>query len=184
MVGAAASERPSSVYKTRPKTAEESKEGIAGKEVTLSANYFRLTQTPTFEFGLYRVDFEPHIDHAGMRKAFVAQQKEHFGGYLFDGQSQLYLTRRLPEDVMDFVCTSREGQEYVLLVKKTPLVIKMTDATATHIFNLILRRTMDGLNMQLVGRNLYDAKNMVRRLNFCPELSTDQSNHVQLLRFF
>lgn len=168
-------ERPLAVYKTRPGTAEENKEGTSGREVALSANYFRLTQTPTFEFSLYRVDFEPHIDHAGLRRAFVAQHKEHFGGYLFDGQFQLYLTRRLPEDEMNFVCTSREGLEYVLLVKKTPRVIKMTDAMATHIFNLILRRTMEGLNMQLVGRNLYDAKNKARLLTHVPSFTLTNS---------
>lgn len=159
-------DRPLTMYKTRPPTAEANKEGTAGKEVSLSANYFQLKQKSGFEFCLYRVDFEPDIDHAGMRKAFVAQHKSKFGGYLFDGQSQLFLTRRLELDFSRFECVSREGQTYALLVKKTPQVIKMTDMTATHILNLILRRTMDGLKMQLVGRNLYDPLSKVKLSTF------------------
>lgn len=159
------------VLKTRPESSENSKEGISGRKVSLSANYFRLNQKPNFEFCLYRVDFEPDLEHVGTRKAFLAQHKEHFGGYLFDGQSQLFLTHRLVEDQMYFECDSREGKSYKLRVKRTPQVIKMTDAMAIQIFNLILRRTMDGLNMQLVGRNLYDPGNKVRADNSVMKLS-------------
>jgi aubergine len=112
---------------------------------------------------LYRVDFEPDIEIAGLRKAFVGNQRELFGGYLYDGQNMLYLTHRLPEETMEFTMTSREGQDYKLKIKNTGAKIEMTDSMATQILNLILRRTMEGLNLQLVGRNLYDPANRVRR---------------------
>jgi aubergine len=127
----------------------------------LHANYFRVTKMPKFEVCLYRVDFEPAIDVEGMRKAFVRMHKETFGGHLYDGASMLYLTKRLPEDAMTFECRSREDKVYKMIVKNTGTKIEMTDGSAIQLFNLILRRTMEGLEMQLVGRDLYDPRNKV-----------------------
>lgn len=145
------------IYKTRPPTAD-TKEGTSGKKVKLSANYFKLIRKPNFEFSLYRVDFEPEVDVNHLRKAFLAKQRDLLGGYLYDGQSMVYLTRRLEQEVYKLPVTSREGNEYTITIKNTGTIIQMTDAMATQVFNLILRRAMGALKMQLVGRNLYDAK--------------------------
>jgi hypothetical protein len=48
-------------------------------------------------------------------------------------------------------------------IKYTKTQIDMTDNRASQVLNIILRRTMNGLQMQLVGRNLYDAGNKVSR---------------------
>lgn len=101
-----------------------------------------------------------------MRKAFVGAQREIFGGYLFDGQNMIYTTRLLPENEMTFAMTSREGKDYTMKVKNTKAKIEMNDGMAIQIFNLILRRMMEGLNLQLVGRNLYDPLNKVKK-NLC-----------------
>jgi hypothetical protein len=58
-----------------------------GTFVALKTNYFKLIQRPTFEFTQYRVDFEPDIEHGGMRKAFVRQRTDTLRGHVFDGQS-------------------------------------------------------------------------------------------------
>lgn len=148
------------IHKTKPESTN-SKEGTSGTTVKLSANYFKLVKKPAFAFSVYRVDFLPDIEIAGMRKAFVALQRETFGGYLYDGQNMIYLTQRLAQDKMEFEVKSREGDDYKMKVKYTS-TIEMTSAMATQILNLILRRTMEGLNLQLVGRNLYDPLNKVR----------------------
>jgi aubergine len=147
-------------YRTRPDSIN-SKAGTSGNPVKLSANYFKMVRKPTFAFTLYRVDFEPDFEIEGLRKAFVGRQREYLGGYLFDGQNMLYLTRRLPDDLVTFQVESREGQEYKMTIKYTGTQIDMTDNRASQILNIILRRTMDGLQMQLVGRNMYDAGNKV-----------------------
>lgn len=149
----------SGVYSTNP--LQESKQGSTGKEISLCANYFKLVKKTNFEFSMYHVDFVPELEMATLRKAFIGQQRETFGGYLFDGQSAIYLTRRLEKNEMTFECESREGQKYKMKVKNTGLKIQITDAMAIQILNLILRRTMDGLSMQLVGRNMYDPNNKV-----------------------
>jgi aubergine len=149
------------IIKTRPAELN-SKEGLTGKKITLTANYFRLIKRPNFEFCQYRVDFDPEIDIAGMRKSFVGKQRETLGGYLYDGVSSIYLTRRLPDEITIFECESREGQHYKMILKNTGTSIEVTNSMTTHVLNLILRRAMDGLKMQLVGRNFYDPQNKVR----------------------
>lgn len=151
-----------SIVRTKPMSAHVSKEGTTGKRVQLKANYFHLIQKPTFEFNHYRVDFEPEIDHSGMRKALVRSKVNVLGGHLFDGGSILYLTRRLPEPVTVLDVLSREGHNYKMTIKSTETKIQMTDGAALQVLNIILKRAMDGLEMQLVGRNMYDAKSPVR----------------------
>lgn len=155
------------VYTTKPPSVRDSKSGTSGSPLKLSANYFKLIRKPKFEFALYRVDFKPEIENAAMRKAFVGHHKELLGGYLFDGQSMIYLTHRLQEQQLTLSIESREGVTYQMIIKNTGAVIEATDSMASQILNVILRRTMDGLNMQLVGRNLYDPENKVNRLNHC-----------------
>lgn len=69
------------VYSTKP-AGTYTKQGTSGKKVELCANYFRLIKKPSFEFNLYRVDFEPPVDEDKLRKAFISQQRAVLGGYL------------------------------------------------------------------------------------------------------
>lgn len=150
---------PKGIYLTKPENIQ-SKEGSSGDVVKLSANYFRLSQTEAFQFNCYRVDIEPEIDDDRMRRGMLGQHSEALGGYLFSGHN-LFLTHRLPEDITKLESVSREEVVYRITIKNTKRVIKMTDGVGFQILNLILRRAMAGLKMQLVGRNLYDPNNKV-----------------------
>lgn len=123
------------------------------------------------------MDFEPDLELLLLRKVFLGQQRELLGGYLYDGGSLIYLTHRLPDDRMEFNVESREGLRYKMVIKKTGMVINMTDGMATQVLNVILRRVMDGLKMQLVGRNMYDAANKVR-------VSTIANSFIFMYLFF
>lgn len=158
------------VYKTKPETTENSKEGKSGTEVNLTANYFKMIKMPKFEFNLYRINFDPDVQLGALRKRFIYDQKEIFGGYLFDGQSMLYLTRCLDSTTKVFQCESREGEKYKMTVKNTGSKIQMTDGIAMQVLNIILRQTMEGLKMQEVGRNLYDPDNKVTLKEYKVEL--------------
>ena len=148
------------MYNTRPKTAL-TKTGTSGRTVKLSANYFKLLQRPQFKFVMYRVDWTPEIDIGILRKVFLAKQREFLGGSLFDGRNMIYLTHELPIDENKFDCESREGTHYEMTIKKAG-VVHATSGMISQILNLILRRAMEGLDMELVGRNLYDPKAKVR----------------------
>lgn len=85
--------------------------------------------------------------------------KEHktiLGGYIFDGTA-LFLTIRLPNDHTQFRGKRKDGS-VVLIDVKIVGVLDMQDCTAIQLLNLIIKRAMEGLELQLVGRNLFDAK--------------------------
>lgn len=80
---------------------------------------------------------------------------------LFSGGNLLYLTKKLVKDPMTLECQDRSGNEYVIHLVHTKETIKITDSSAMKLLNIILRRAMGCLDLQLVGRNLYDAKQKV-----------------------
>jgi aubergine-like protein len=48
-----------------------------------------------------------------------------------------------------------------MTIKKTKNVISMSSSLGFQLLNLILRRAMSGLNLQLVRRSLFDPENKV-----------------------
>ena len=66
-------------YFTRP-AGISSKCGTSGTPVKLTSNYFEIEELPKFHFTQYRVDFEPELDIAKIRNAFIGQQKAVLGG--------------------------------------------------------------------------------------------------------
>lgn len=139
---------------TRPANVA-TKIGTTGAQINLTANYFRLIRKPTWKIYQYRVDFKPEVLLDGLRKYLIFTQKNTFGGYLFDG-TQLFLTKKLEgSDVIEFMAKSRDEEEYMICLKYTTQV-SMCESTALQILNLILRRSMAGLKLQLVGRNFFD----------------------------
>lgn len=93
-----------------------------------------------------------------LRNALVMQHKDKIGGFLFDG-TQLFLTRELQTDqgVLQLQSRTRDEKDYTLTVQFTT-IIEMDKPESLQILNLILRRATNGLNLNLVGRNYYDAQ--------------------------
>lgn len=145
---------------TRPRVGE-TKCGSLGTPIRLVSNYFRLNKRPQWEIQQYRVDFEPNILHEKTRRYLVATLKEILGGYLFDG-TQLFLIKKLPENPMSKTIVGKDDVPYTLSIRHTG-IISMNEIQSLQILNLILRRTTAALNLQLVGRNFYDARSKVSR---------------------
>lgn len=68
-------ELPAPVYSTKP-AGTNTKQGTSGKKVELCANYFRLIKKPSFEFNLYRVDFEPPLTRTSCAKRSSASSAQ------------------------------------------------------------------------------------------------------------
>lgn len=153
-----------SIIRTKP-SCIDSKTGTSGTGVIMSGNYFRLKMNPDFMFTRYRVDFQPVTEDERLRKSLIGRCKTHLGGYLYDGGSMIFLSRRL-KDYEEFALPTKEGMEISVCLKYTGEV-KFSDNVATQFLNLVLRRTMQGLKMQLVGRNLYDPAAKVRNFELC-----------------
>lgn len=128
----------------------------------LQANFFRLLKKPTWNIYKYDVKFDPECMMVRLRNALIMQHKEAIGGFLFDG-TQLFLTRKLDTDdngTIKFKSKTRTEEEYTLTMKFTRIV-QMTENESLQILNLILRRATQGMELQLVGRNFYDAASKV-----------------------
>lgn len=155
------SRRVQEIVYTRPDNVQ-TKTGNLGRKVSLRANYFPLVRTPKWSIHKYWVEFEPEVHLKGLRNALVFQHKPQLGGYLFDG-TQLFVMRQLKTDAkgsVQLISNSREGVTYTLTLRHTKEVL-MTESESIQVLNLILRRAMAGLNLQLIGRNLYDPKSKV-----------------------
>lgn len=131
------------------------KQGATGQPVSLQTNYFCVTKTPKWNVYQYRVDFSPDIDLSRVRRGILSEHKAHFKGYIFDG-TVLFTTQALAQEVTEFVSKTREDEPVKIIVKKVGIV-QITDVQYLQILNLILRRAMEGLKLQLVGRNFFDA---------------------------
>lgn len=130
--------------------------GSSGTAVQLKTNYFKIMTRPQFAFTQYHVEFEPAIENSRVKSGILSDQKPKIGGFIYDRGSTIYTINPLREDTTILNVTIRDGTELRIKLKKTS-VVPMTSDTSFQILNTILRRAMGKLNLQLVGRNLYDA---------------------------
>lgn len=142
----------------------DSKKGKSGQLVRLQANYFALVKKPEWSLYQYRVDFTPECEVERIRNRLLYEQKPLLGGYIYDKRNQLYLTRKLREDVVEVQSADREGKEYKIAFKLVGHV-SMDTKESLQTLNLILKRAMRGLKLQLVGKNLFDAAAKVCKIS-------------------
>lgn len=141
---------------TRPNDFEKrGKVDAADKLIDLVANFFVVRKKQNFIVTCYRLDFEPEIELRKVRYGLIFQHKPTLGVYHYDGENQIYLLQSLPGDPTMLQSTSRENQVYTLKFRKTREIV-YTDGTFLQVLNLVVRNTMQGLKLQLVGRNYYD----------------------------
>ena len=138
--------------------------GTTGKKVSVQTNYFRVLRKPQWSIHQYRVDFRPEVDMIHLRRAYLAQHKDIFGGYIFDG-TVLFCTNYFIDQVesgqLELLTKNREGETVQIKIRHVGIV-DVSDAQQIQILNLILRRAMEGLQLQLVGRNFFDPVAKVR----------------------
>lgn len=165
---------------TRPKECV-SKCGKGGVPVTVQANYYRVLKKPKWSIFQYRIDFSPDVDLIRARRSYIYEHRELFGGYLFDG-AMLFTSTNLDTQTKELYCKNKEGEPIQIKVKNVG-EIKVTDIQLLQVLNLILRRSMEGLNLQLVGRNFFDpvAKICVpnHKLEIWPGYTTSIRQHEQ-----
>lgn len=142
------------IVETRPENVT-CKQGKSGHEISLRCNYFKLQTTPTWRIYQYHVDFEPNIESRRVRCGLLSEFRDILCGYIFDG-TKAFTNTRLRDDCLEVQATSRR-QESIKITIKYVGVISMTEWQSLQVLNLILRRSIEGLKLQLVGRNFYDA---------------------------
>lgn len=142
------------IIRTRPQQLS-TKKGISGNPVHLETNYFRLLKKPTWSLYQYHVDFSPEIEVNIVKKGLLRGHRDLLGGNIFDG-STLFLTNRLQSDIVELSSQNRNGDPIKITIKFTGLV-SMNESSSVQILNIIMRKALEGLKLQLVGRNFFDA---------------------------
>lgn len=121
----------------------------------LKTNYFRVTRKEDESIFLYRVDFNPPVESSKMMSSLIYTLKPTIGGYLFDG-TQLFTRHKLRSDEVEIATKEpTSNQDFIIKLRKVG-VIDGTNEMAFMIFNLINRKAMSGLKLQLIGRNYFD----------------------------
>lgn len=146
-----------------------SKIGKDGEPIKLLSNYFRVKTKPQWRIVHYHVEFTPELESVRVRCGVLSEHARSFGaGYLFDGK-QLFTTKKFEEDVTVLQVKSKQGIDYTINIKYVG-VISSVEPRFLQVLNLILRRSMKGLKLELVGRNLFDPNSRVALREFALEL--------------
>lgn len=173
--------------RTRPESLA-TKKGQTGKALNLKANYFKMLLNKDWDIFQYRVDFNPEIEDVRLKKALLRRERTQIGGNLFDGTMIFTCKRITIGDITTKFETGAEKVETTVQIKFREVgVVSRTDQRMLQIYNLILRRAMDGLKLSLLGRNYFDSKaavswgiNVVGRRPFLTPLLFPLCNYILL----
>ncbi|XP_029174290.1 piwi-like protein Siwi [Nylanderia fulva] len=156
-----------SIYVTRPPDLK-TKSGTSGRPIMLQSNHFKVPTVPNWSLYKYRVDFEPEESRTFIRKGLLKLHKERVGAYIFDG-TVLYTSCRIPDKV-ELVSTRKSDETPVKIIIRLVGDMKRDDPHYIQFFNIIMRKCLEYLKLQLVGRDYYDARNKVSIPQFRLEL--------------
>ncbi|KAJ1526745.1 hypothetical protein ONE63_008324 [Megalurothrips usitatus] len=170
------------ILRTRPDQLA-TKKGSTGEPIGLLANYFRIQTVPDWALHQYRVDIAPEEDRTGERKFLLRAHRDKLGGHLFDG-TVLYTTNRItsPQNpVLTWTSSNRDNSANFTITIREVGEVQQGDYAYVQVYNLLLRTCISGLELQLVGRDYYDAKARVEvpafRLELWPGYKTSIRQH-------
>ncbi|KAF5274802.1 hypothetical protein FQR65_LT00385 [Abscondita terminalis] len=144
------------IIRTRPDSLP-TKLGSFGNVIRLSSNYFKLLQKPDWTLYQYRVDFSPEEDRNNVKRGqFRRATRDFLAGYIFDG-TVMYSSTRLNPDVMELFVQDEQTNENVRITIRLVGDVAMGDYHYLQLFNIIMRKCLGHLKLQLVGRNFFDA---------------------------
>nr|QID20004.1 aubergine [Drosophila buzzatii] len=148
----------SDVVRSRP-TGLVTKNGTTGRKITVQTNYYKVQKPPNWTIYQYRVDFVPDVDNTRLRRGLLSEHRQLLGGYIFDGTVLFCITRfkQMPnsQNVLELLTRNRAGENILIKIKSVGTV-EAADSQQFQVLNLILRRAMEGLQLQLVSRNFFD----------------------------
>ncbi|KAM9215701.1 piwi-like protein 2 [Leptosomus discolor] len=103
----------------------------------------------------YHVTFSPEVECKSVRFAMLKEHRAVTGDVTaFDG-SILYLPLLLPQPVSLKVQRRSDGEEVTITIQKTKVLEPSSDLCIPF-YNMVFRRVMRILNMNLVGRNFFE----------------------------
>ncbi|XP_076010323.1 piwi-like protein 1 isoform X2 [Genypterus blacodes] len=154
---------------------KDSKVGISGGAIHLTANYFRILSRPQCALYQYHVDFKPQMEARRLRAALLYHHSEVLGSTRsFDG-AQLILPHRLHGKETVLHSETRQGEKVQITVTLTN-ELPPTSPVCIQFYNTTMRRILKMLNMQQLGRHYYSPSDPLNvpqhRLTIWPGFST------------
>ncbi|XP_071371123.1 piwi-like protein 1 isoform X4 [Centroberyx affinis] len=154
---------------------KESKTGLTGSAIQLSANFFRILSRPQWALYQYHVDYKPPMEARRLRSALLFQHDEVLGSARsFDGAT-LFLPNRLHSKETVLHSETRHGEKVQITVTLTN-ELPPTSPVCLQFYNIIFRRILRMLNMQQIGRNYYSPSDPLNipqhRLTIWPGFTT------------
>ncbi|GAA6088114.1 piwi-like protein 2 isoform X2 [Tachysurus ichikawai] len=150
------------------------KVGTKGDPVSVGSNHIPIWCKNEAVFQ-YHVTFTPNVESVSMRFGMMKEHRATTGDVVaFDG-SILYLPKRLGEVVHLKAERKSDNEEIDLKIQMTKILPPHSDLCIPF-YNVVLRRVMKILGLNLIGRNHYDPKSAVvlakHRLQVWPGYST------------
>lgn len=142
--------------------------GSFGAKINLKSNYFVVESAPPWTLYQYRVDFTPEEDRTHVKKRLFREAvRSILSGYLFDGTLAFTSNRITPDPLELFV---EHNEQRIRITMKMVGEVTKEDAQKIQVFNIFLRKCLACLNLQLIGRNYFDAAVKVRTFNVVVQL--------------
>lgn len=138
------------------RAADKSKEGTAGQKLDIVSNFFKVVKLPKFA-GLhqYNVSFDPDIQSGRLKSALLHNLDDILGETrIFDGMT-MFLPIKLPDAVTSRAVKTNQGNDITVKVMYTNLVPE-NSPSVVQLMNILFRKQLRSLNMQLIGRNYYN----------------------------
>ncbi|XP_060827964.1 piwi-like protein Siwi [Bombus pascuorum] len=154
------------------------KKGTTGTEILMQTNYFKLVTTTDWCLYQYRVDFYPEEDRTPVRKGLLKSHKDALGPYVFDG-TVLYSNKYV--DQLEIWSKRISDGLDVKIVLRYVGDMQRGDHSYLQFFNIIMRRCLELLKLQIVGRDYYDANDKINvqghRMELWPGYLTSIRQH-------
>lgn len=132
-----------------------SKRGTTGTQLNVRSNYFDVLSKGRWQIYHYHVEFSPIIENPAFKNALLVQQKETLGGFVYDRGSSVYLIRQLAAEI-EFQTRDREDIEYLIKMTRVGL-ISSAEKEYLQVLNIIMKKALNALQLQLVGRDYFDS---------------------------
>uniref|UniRef100_A0A1A9WEW9 Piwi domain-containing protein n=1 Tax=Glossina brevipalpis TaxID=37001 RepID=A0A1A9WEW9_9MUSC len=127
--------------------------GTKGLPVKVACNYIRINSDPNKGVFVYEVRFSPNIDSTSLRRQYLNEHSDKFGGVrTFDGVT-LYLPIKLKDSLTTFIskANDRSNIEIRILFKR-----RETLKDCIHLYNVLFDRIMKTLNYVRFDRKQFD----------------------------
>lgn len=143
------------LVKTKPDNIE-SKQGKAGRQIVVKANYFALNSRALWQIFHYHVTFVPEIENPLFRNYLLVNQVKQFKGFVYDRGTSVYTTTQLQNDRLEISTRDRDGRDILIKIQRVGLISPL-EHRYIQVLNVIMRSVFKGLDLKLVGRDYYDS---------------------------